>query len=203
MNQSIKNRTVLKNEKGIALIIVMLMIFMMTGLMVMVLGMSGVERNLASINQRSIQSFHAAGGGTEIASQVIKDTLELNVDPTIGRNYPGTVIVDSESSGGDTTLNDFVEELRSGGGILANDTASEAPDLIVTALNNQVMNIDIDLEAGGVTLPGSEIQEFAIGHHKKVGGTGCPSGNLYSIDTISLGEKNTRANVRTAYFNCP
>ena len=197
MSQSIEN------EKGIALIVVMIMIVLVTGFMVMVLDISGVERDLASINQRSIQSFHAAGGGNEIASQVIKDVLEINADPTIAKSYPGTVVVASATSGGDTSLNDLVEELRNGGGTLADDTASVAPDLIVTALNNQAINIDIDLEAGGVTLPGSELQEFAIAHHKKVGGTGCTSGNLYSVDTISNGEKNTRANVGTAYFDCP
>ncbi len=203
MSQSIKNKAVIHNEKGIALILVMIMIVLVTGVMVMVLGISGVEKNLASINQRSIQSFHAAGGGNEIASQVIKDVLEINADPTIAKNYPGTVILDPATAGGNTALNDFVEELRNGGGTLATDTAAVSPDLIVTALNNQLINIDIDLEAGGVTLPGSEIQEFAIAHHKKIGGTGCPSGNLYSVDAVSLGEKNTRANVGTAYFDCP
>lgn len=203
MSQSSQKKTILNNEQGIALVVVMIMIVMVTGLMMMVLGGSGIERNLASINQRSIQSFHAAGGGNEIATQVIKDALELNDDPTIAKNYPSTVLLDSSSAGGNTALNDFVEELRNGGGVMANDTASVAPDLIVTALNKQLMNIDIDLEAGGLTLPGSEIQEFAIAHHKKIGGTGCPSGNLYAVNTISLGEKNTRANVGTAYFDCP
>lgn len=203
MSQSSQKKTILNNEQGIALVVVMIMIVMVTGLMMMVLGGSGIERNLASINQRSIQSFHAAGGGSEIATQVIKDALELNDDPTIAKNYPSTVLLDSSSAGGNTALNDFVEELRNGGGVMANDTASVAPDLIVTALNKQLMNIDIDLEAGGLTLPGSEIQEFAIAHHKKIGGTGCPSGNLYAVNTISLGEKNTRANVGTAYFDCP
>lgn len=193
----------IKNEKGIALVVTMIMIVLVTGLMVMVMRISGVERNLASINQRSIQSFHAAGGGNEIAGQVVKDILEVNADPTTAKNYPATVVVDSATAGGNTTLNDLVEELRNGGGTLADDAVDVAPDLIVTALNNQTINMDIDLEAGGVTLPGSELQEFGIAHHKKVGGTGCPSGNLYSINTVSDGELNTRANVGTAYFDCP
>ncbi len=193
----------IKNEQGIALIVTMIMVVLVTGLMVMILEISGVERNLAAINQRSIQSFHAAGGGNEITNQVIKDILELNADPTVPKAYPNTVVVDATTSGGDTTLNDLVEELRNGGGILADDQANIAPDLIVTALNNQTINIDIDLEAGGVALPGSELQEFGIAHHKKVGGTGCPSGNLYAVDTFSHGEFKTRANVGTAYFDCP
>jgi hypothetical protein len=199
----IKGREAIRNEQGIALIIVMIMIVLVTGLMAMVLGLGGIERNLASLNQHSIQTFQAAGGGNEMSTQVIKDVLLINNDPTSVMSYPGSVVLDTSTAGGNPGLNDFVEELRSGGGILANDTASASPDLVITAMNTQTLNIDIDLEAGGVTLPGSELQEFGIAHHKKIGGTGCPSGNLYSIDTVALGEKKTRANVGTVYFDCP
>ncbi len=193
-----------KNEKGIALLIVISMIALVTGLMVMVLDISGTERTLSSSNQRTIQSFHAAGGGNEISNKVIKDTLQLNAHPATPKGYPGTIVVDPSTAGGsNATLLDFLEELKTGGGALRNDTAMGSPDLIVTALNNQTIQVDIDYEAGGVMLPGSELEEFAIGHHKKVGGTGCASGTLYSVDTVSLGPIKTKSNVTTAYFDCP
>lgn len=195
----------LKSERGIALVIVVVMIALVSGLMVMALDISGTERNLAISNQRTVQSFHAAGGGNEISNQVIKDALELNAIPTVPKGYPATVVVDTSNSTtiGQPAIPDFIEELRNGGGVFVNDTAKDSPDLIVTVLNNQTIQVDIDLEAGSVMLPGSELQEFAAEHHKKVGGTGCAEGALYSVDTVSLGQRNTRSNVGTAYFDCP
>lgn len=195
-----------KNEEGIALIIVVSMIALVGGLMVMVLDISGTERNLAGINQRSVQSFHAAGGGNEISNQVIKDALDLNAIPTVPKGYPATVVVDSSNSTtiGDPTLPDLIEELRNGGGALGNDSVNDVvPDLLVTSLNNQRIQVDIDLEEGDVMLPGSELKEFGAAHHKKVGGTGCPAGTLYNVDTVSTGPLNTQSKVGTAYFDCP
>ncbi len=188
-----------KNEKGVALLIVLVVIIMVTGMMAMVLNISGTERNMAANNQRTTESFFAAGGSTAVSNRVIKDTLELMDIPT---GYPGTVVVDSLTAGGNPTLPDFVEELRNGGGVLANDSTDNVPDLVVTAMTGQNIAIDIDWEAGGVQLAGSELQEFGIAHHKKAGGTGCASGNIYTVDTVSLGSLNTRSNVGSAYFDC-
>jgi len=192
-----------ESEKGIALLIVITMIALVSGLIIMALDISGTERILASSNQRTVQSFHAAGGGNEISNKVIKDTLELNAHPALPKGYPATVVVDTSTAGGNLALSDFVEELRNGGGALMDDTALGSPDLIVTSLNNQTIRVDIDLEAGDVMLPGSELQEFAIAHHRKVGGTGCAAGTLYTVDIVSLGQLSTRSNVGTAYFDCP
>lgn len=213
------------------MITIVLMILLVTGLLMMALNISGIESNLASTNRRTTQGFQAAEAAIQIANQAIQDTLELNAiptnppNPTTTKNYPATVVFDCSNSPtlGDVNLHDFVEELRHGGGLLANDSAAggttfncvapplaatadpaagqtRGPDLVVTALGH-TMQIDIDLE-GGVNLPGSELEEFAIAYHKKVSGAGCGSGTLYYIDVVSVGPLNTRSNVGSAYYKC-
>lgn len=220
-----------KNEEGAALITMVLMILLVTALLMMALNISGIESNLASTNRRTTQGLQAAEAGIQIANQVIEDTLELNAVPTnppnpsTTKSYPATIVFDCSNSPtiGDTGLHDFVEELRSGGGLLANDSASgdttydcaappiaptadpaagetRGPDLVVTALGH-TMQIDIDLE-GTANLPGSELEEFGIAYHKKVSGAGCGSGTLYYIDVVSVGPLNTRSNVGSAYYKC-
>lgn len=190
-----------QDEKGIALLVVLSMISLVGALMVLVLDISGTERNLSSINQRVVQGFQAAGGGNEISNQIIKDTLKNMAIPT---GYPSTVVVDSSNSTtvGDPMFPDFIEEIRFGGGALANDAFDTDPDIVVTSLNNQTIQVDVDLEDGDLLLPGSELNEFGIEHHKKVGGTGCTSGALYNVDTASNGPLNTQSRVGTAYLDC-
>ncbi len=194
----------IKNEKGVALMIVMVMIVMVTALVTLVLSLSGMERKMASINQRTIESFQSAGGNTETSNQVIRDILELNDIPNIIKNYPASVVLDSATGGGDPGLPDLVEELRNGGGVLANDSVYDAvPDLIITGFNgSQTIRVDIDKEKGQVILPGSELLDFAIAHHKKTGGTGCSSGALYRITTVSEGGNKTNAKIGSAYYSC-
>lgn len=194
----------IKSEKGVALLVVMVMTVMVTGLITLVLDMSGMELNIASINRRTIESFQSAGGNTETANQVIRDILELNDLPNVIKNYPASVLLDPATAGGDSGLPDLVEELRSGGGVLANDSVDDAvPDLLITGYNgDQTIRIDIDKEKGQVTLPGSELLDFAIAPHKKTGGTGCSSGALYRINTVSEGGKKTNSNIGSAYYSC-
>ena len=52
-----------KNEKGIALITMMLMMILMTALIMMALNVSEIEINLASTNRRTTQGMHSAEGG--------------------------------------------------------------------------------------------------------------------------------------------
>lgn len=190
----------LKEQKGAALITVVLMIVLVTALLMMALNISGIEMNLASVNRRTAQTLYGGtGAGPEIAPSVIKDILDQNALPT---GYPATVVLDNTMTGGDPALLDLVEEITTGGGGLSSDSAKINPDVTITALNGQTILVDIDKEPGSVTLPGSELDEFAIGYHKKTGGTGCTTGFLYDIDTVASGALSTQSNVGSAYFNC-
>lgn len=190
--------SLLKETKGAALITVVLMIVLVTALLMMALNISGIEMNLAATNRRTTQGFQAAGGGPEMAPRVVKDILDQNALPT---GYPPTVNTDPKVTGGDPALVDLVEEITTGGGALSNDTAQGEPDLTITALNGQTVRVDIDYE-GPATLPGSELEEFAIAYHKKTGGTGCATGTLYNIDGVASGPLSTQSNVGAAYFDC-
>ncbi|MGB3942580.1 MAG: hypothetical protein WBK96_13920 [Candidatus Manganitrophaceae bacterium] len=224
------------NKRGAALITMVLMVLLVTGLLMMALNISGIERELASTNRRTTQGFHTAEGGVGITNQIILDTLEVSAipkdPPTPGiaaiKNYPATIVFDCANSAtvGDKTMIDFVEELRNGGGALANDSVIgtlpispcinppfpttadpgvgilRGPDLVINGLNGQTIQVDVDLEEGGISLDGSELEEFGIRYHRKTGGTGCSSGTLYYIDSVATGPMNTRLNVGSAYLDC-
>lgn len=187
-----------RNEKGVVLLTIMLMMVLVALIIMMALNISQIESTLASTNRRTTQGIFAAGGGAEIAFPVVQDTLAANGLPT---GYPATVAVDTATAGGDVNLADFVEEVASGGGTLADDTAAATPDITVTAMNGQTVLIDVDYE-GPATLPGSELEEFGIRYHRKTGGTGCTTGTLYYIDVLSNGPLNSRSNVGSAYYDC-
>lgn len=188
----------LKENRGAALITVVLMIVLVTALLMMALNISGIEMTLSATNRRTTQTFQAAGAGVEIAPTVIKEILENNALPT---GYPATIVLDNTATGGDPGVVDLIEELATGGGTLSDDAAASNPDLTITTLNGQTLRVDIDYE-GPATLPGSELDEFSIGYHKKTGGTGCTTGTIYNINVVASGPLSTQSNVGSAYFNC-
>lgn len=189
------------NEKGIALIAMMLMIVLMTALIMMALNVSEIEVDLAATNRRTTQGMHAAEAGAELVIPVIKDTLDQNAIPT----YPTSsgVVVDARNTNGGSSLPDFVQEITSGasptGGTL--DAATTNPNVTITSLSGQTIQVDVDYE-GPASLPGSELEEQNIGYHKKVAGTGCASGTVYYIDSVANGAMNTQSNVGSAYYQC-
>ena len=176
----------------------MLLMVLVIALILMALYISQFEITLAFTNRRTASSFHAAGGGSEVAIPVIQDTIQQNALPTY---IPPTVVVDATLTGLDPTLPDFLEEITMGGGPLATDDVAINPDLTITALNDQIISVDIDYE-GPATLPGSELEEFAARYHKKTGGVGCASGTLYYIESLASGPMQTQSRVRSAYFDC-
>lgn len=192
---SSKRSSPLYSPNGAALITTMLIVVLVVALIMMALSISQTESNLASTNRRTAQSFHAAEGGVGITVPVIQDTILQNAVPA---SYPATVQVDAGTAGGNTALRDFLEEVT---GTSIADTAAATPDLTITALSGQTVQVDVDYE-GPANLPGSELEEFAIQYHKKVGGVGCASGTLYYIDSIASDAMQTQSNVGAAYFNC-
>jgi len=179
----------------------MLMIVLMTALIMMALNISGIEINLASTNRRTTQGMHAAEAGIPTAITVIKDTLNQSTVPT----YPAAsgVVVNPLNTNGGTSFPDFVQEINSGtsptGGTA--DNAKTNPNVTVTSLSGQTIQIDIDNE-GTFPLPGSETLEENCGYCVKTAGAGCPSGTLYYIDSVANGPMHTQSEMMSAYYNC-
>lgn len=186
------------NQHGMAMVTILLMIVLVTMMLMMALNISRMEINLAATNRRTTQGLHASDGGSPIGIKTIQDIVTQNALPA---GYPATVVVNNATAGGNPTLPDLLEEITSGGGILADDTAVTDPDLTVTALPGQTLQVDIDYE-GPASLPGSELDEFAIAYHKKTGGTGCTSGTLYNMDAVSTGVLKTKSQVHTVFYSC-
>jgi len=184
------------DQKGLALITMMLLMVLVTSVIMMALNLTGIDSNLASTNRRTTQGFHASESGTEIGVIVLQDTLLQNAIPTYSSS--GVVVNPINTNG--TAFPDFVREVTSGIGSSA-DSAKVNPNVTVTSLTGQTLQIDIDYE-GPVTSPGGELDEFGIGYHKKTAGTGCNSGILYYIDSVANGPMNTQADVGSAYYQC-
>ncbi len=176
----------------------MLMVVLVTAVIMMALNVTGIDSNLASTNRRTTQGFHAAESGAEIAINVLQETLQQNAIPS----YSGSsgVAIPATNTSGNPLIADFVEEMTSGLGSSLDSTTTN-PDITVTSLSGHVIQVDIDYE-GPASLPGSELEEFAIGYHRKTGGTGCASGTLYYVDAVANGPMNTKSQVGSAYFNC-
>lgn len=201
MDSTKKRCSHLDNEKGIALIAMMLMIVLMTSLIMMALNISEIEINLASTNRRTTQGMHSAEGGAGLAIPIIVDTLEQNDIPTY--SVGSGVVVDPLNTAGGTSSPDFVKEITSGtsptGGTL--DSARTNPNVTITSITGQTIQVDIDYE-GPASLPGSELEEQNAGYIRKTAGTGCASGTLYYIDSVSNGPMNSESNVASAYYQC-
>lgn len=187
-----------KGQNGFALVTMMLLMVLVTAIILMALNVTEIDSNLASTNRRTTQGFHASESGAEIAMTVLQDTLQQNALPSYSSS--SGVMVDSTNTTGNTLIPDFVEEMTSGAGS-ASDSATSNPDVTVTSLSGQVIQVDIDYE-GPASLPGSELEEFGISYHRKTGGTGCAAGTLYYIDAVASGPMNTKAQVGSAYFKC-
>lgn len=190
-----------ENERGIALVAIMMMIVLMTALLMMALNISGIEINLASTNRRTTQGLHAGEGGADLAIPVVKDTLLQNAIPT----YPSAskVVVNPLNSSGGANSPDFVREMTSGssptGGLLDNPTTNT--NVTITSLTDQTIQVDVDYE-GPASLPGSELEEQNIGYHRKSAGTGCASGTVYYINSLATGPMKTQFGMSTAYYHC-
>lgn len=196
MDSSINKALGLNNEKGLALITMMLLMVLVTSVIMMALNLTGIDSNLASTNRRTTQGFHASESGSEIGIIVLQDTLLQNAIPT----YPSSGVVVNPVNTNGTAFPDFVREVTSGVGSSA-DSAKVNPNVTITSLTGQTLQVDIDYE-GSVSSPGSELDEFAMGYHKKTAGTGCNSGTLYYIDSVAIGPMNTQADVSSAYYQC-
>jgi hypothetical protein len=184
-----------EDQSGLALIMMLLMV-LMTSVIMMALNLTGIDSNLALTNRRTTQGFHASESGSEIGIIVLQDTVLQNVIPT----YPNSGVVVNPVNTNGTPFPDFIREMTSGIGSSA-DSASVNPNVTITSLTGQTLQVDIDYE-GPVTSPGGELDEFGIAHHKKTAGTGCNSGTLYYIDSVASGSMNTQANVLSAYYQC-
>jgi Tfp pilus assembly protein PilX len=186
------------NEHGVALVTTLLMIVLMTSLLLMALNVATIEINLAATSRRTTQGFHAAEGGTNTVFPVIQDTLQLNAIPA----YPAAnVVVDPKNTGGGTFPPDFVRELTTGFGSIADTALQLVPNVKITAIANQPTSVDIDYE-GYVTLPGSGVPETGSAYHRTTGGTGCSSGNLYYIDSVANGPLKSQSEVGSSYYSC-
>jgi hypothetical protein len=176
----------------------LLLLFLASAIGLMVLTIGETESQLASTNRRTTQTLHGAGGGADTATSVIRTVVETNALPT---GYPSSVAVDASNTAGNAAIPDFVEELTGGPG--GTDTVQSTPDITMAGLfPGQTVRVDVDY-AGNVSLPGSEVEEFAAGYHKKTGGAGCSSGSLYYVDSQAQGILRTQSRVGQAYFICP
>jgi Tfp pilus assembly protein PilX len=180
-----KLQLVKKNEKGLALVVVMVVMATLSLLGVSIIMISSFEDKIAANIKRSEQTFYPADGGAEIIPGVLNDTIELNANPsytditTNDTNFINEVMGYASNNDGDT------------------DTPNNNPDFSIN-VSNQNINIDVD-RIRADTLEGGSI-EFAAGYEGI--GAGASGGGIaiyYIGDSQADGAVSTRSNVEIVH----
>lgn len=134
-----RNRSQIRDERGVSLITVMMVLFIMTLMGISVLTMTGFEKQMASSSSASESATSAAESCVSTAANVLQQSLQAHVVPT-------TLLANAVPPGPVPLANQAVlnSEIISDGGNLDFPTGvGSAPNLVMAIGNYQVFG-DID-----------------------------------------------------------
>lgn len=144
----------LRNEEGVILITVLLLMAVVTLLGVVAINTSTVDLQISGNLRRVSEAFSGAEAGTDVVVPVIERTITAGaLDPTtidggtVDSNPLSGISLAAEITGG----NDYHE-----------DTASANPDVTLDSLGEVEVNVDVD-RMYSYNLPGGAM-EFASGY---------------------------------------
>lgn len=190
------------NERGAALITMMLISFLIVGLVLMSLTNSMVGKSLTSTHLIRTVNTQCAEGNLDMGEAIF-----LSV---VANNMTGLEkTVNQRKDGGDPLVNDFLEEidLVAGTGEAAGVTLSTSTANIVIndPSNNCTTSVDVDFiysmtsrAVAGASAPGA-----VSGHHRSIAGRACADGDLYDINTTTTGTSTGQSVMRSVYYKCP
>lgn len=178
------SRNIGENEKGMALVIALLL--MIVGAVIGIFGVNTgvIETRLAGNERLSNLAFYMADGGVDLGPVIINDVIMNYGIPVYGSGMTIDPSLMSEIFG--SADNDP-------------DTPASSPDIQNDLGNQKRMDIDVDrlftkvLQGGG--------SEF-LGGYDGIGSGGSGGGSIgifYRMDSLGSGQLNSRANVETAY----
>ena len=177
-------------EKGAALIIAMMILVSISFLGLFAIRTTSVDLLVSGNERLNFQTFHAADGGTQLGSRVLRDLL--NSYSTV--SYGGIVLLDESC---------FRNEIYGFPGDCNDkdtDTPSNDPDMTFPDFTQHIaVNIDVDQEGSVKFLPGSGM-EFSSEYEGT--GSGAAKGGTavtYSIFAQSEGSNNATSLVDIRY----
>ncbi len=172
--------TVLRSEKGMVLVVSLLLLLVATVVGVTALSTSTTNVMISGNQRLSEICFAAADSGVSVSMPVIEAALAGDV--TAYSN-----IVNDDANGNDDITFVNVDE--------ADDTVSGSPDLTL-AVGSATVNVDVDYVYAG-TVPGCAI-EFAISYDDRVAGDSC-IGTYYAIRSAGTCEAGAESEVCAIY----
>ena len=185
----------LESEKGMVLIVSLLLLLVATVVGITALSTSTTKVMIAGNQRLSEMNFSSADGGISISVPIIETTA---YDRAVSANY-STLVIDTADTNGNN-IDDFIDEIT--GGLPQNgDTASASPDIqfsLGSGTFATTVSVDVDyLYAGS---PAGSAIEFASGYEGFGKGAGSGGAEVYyAINSLSTGDAGSEAGVYALY----
>lgn len=170
-----------RNESGVILITVLLLMLIMTFLGIMVIDTSTIDMQIAGNFKRTTTAFEGAEAGVEMSIPIIERTMfngaisSYNTLTTAPNSLAADLV--TEITGG---LNNNADALIELGGVAA------APDIVIADLNGVKIEVDIDRLLSD-TVAGGAI-EFASGY-EGIGAGAAGGGTVVLFRIVSQGTR--------------
>lgn len=189
------------NEKGVALITMILLSVLVVGLVLMALNNGMVGMNLSNAHLTGKRNVECGEGSQEIGTEMITYLEENSTNP-----HP-KIKIDPELKPGNATLQ---QELRGEldaseeSNVIATDISIEDPDK-----PDCQTDVDIDYlhnRKNQRNLPGGDAEDaMVLAYHKPVFGRGCDDGTYYNIATETTNTATAtlqQSIIRSVYYKC-
>ncbi len=173
--------TILRSEKGMVLVVSLLLLLVATVVGVTALSTSTTNVMISGNQRLSEICFSAADSGVAVSIPVIEAALAGDVTT----NY--SLIVNNDEDGNDDITFVNVDEDA--------DTVSGSPDLTFP-VGNATVDVDVDYVYAG-TVPGCAI-EFAMAYDDRVAGSKC-IGTYYAVTSAGTCEAGSESEVCAIY----
>jgi Tfp pilus assembly protein PilX len=143
----------LKNEEGMILVMVLVLMMVIAILGIMAINMSTIDIQIFGNQKRSTEAFELAQGGSDLSIPIIENTLADGALPTL----PNTIGL----------ATDLEDEIM--GTTVSNDDINNLPDVTITMANGAKALVDIDRLYSQAVSGGA--MEFAGGYEGVGAGT--------------------------------
>jgi len=203
------------NEKGVALITMMLMSLLVVGLVLMAITNGMVGKTLTSSHLRDRRNVQCAEGnlnmGEAVFLSVFRDGAQSLATAPGAATLAGEagLFVDASMQAGDTTFSDLDEEMRGLVDTTEGLPNANRPDMTIRDPNNPncATAVDVDFvysKQGGGSVAGAAVAESANEYHVLIGGAACDNGTLYNINTNTTSNITAaQSTIRSVYNKCP
>jgi len=191
------------NQKGVALITMMLVSFLVVGLVFMSLTNSMVGKTLTSTHLGSRINMQCAEGNLDIGEAIFLSVFSAAVTES-GTSVPSGEVTGSGTVVDENLLNKLILAVPEGTAVTGGTATTS--DITINDPNNgncaTGVNVNLVYDMTSSALPGTSAPGADSEYHRSGGGRACNNGSLYDINSITnsaLGQSN----IRSVYYKCP